>query len=258
MDLLLKEKVVFVTGSSHGLGRAIAKGFLEEEAKVVVTGLTEERTKKTVNEFNLDFDADRILSFVGDLTKRENIKKCVDNVISRFRRIDILIANLGSGKGSTDWNVSEEDWSKMMDLNLNGARRITNEVVPYMINNKCGSVVYISSIAGLEVIGAPIHYSVAKTALIAFSKNLSWKLAKDNIRVNTVCPGNIYFKNGTWDYKMKEKKEKVIEMLENKVPLKRFSSPEEIADIVLFLASERASFITGACIIADGGQTISV
>lgn len=132
-----------------------------------------------------------------------------------------------------------------------------NEVLPTMIVNKSGSIVFISSIAGIEVIGAPIHYSVAKAAIIAFSKNLATKVAKYNIRVNTICPGNIYFENGTWDYKLKENKNKVLAMLKNSVPLNRFASPEEIADLVLFISSNKMSFMTGACLVIDGGQTIS-
>ena len=127
-----------------------------------------------------------------------------------------------------------------------------------MMEKKSGSIVFISSIAGMEVIGAPIHYSVAKAALISFSKNLSKKVANNNIRVNTICPGNIYFENGTWDYKLKENKGKVIAMLEHSVPLNRFASPEEIADLVMFISSNKMSFMTGSCLVIDGGQTVSI
>ena len=127
-----------------------------------------------------------------------------------------------------------------------------------MIENGGGSILYISSIAGLEVIGAPVQYSVAKAALIAYMKNLSRLLGKQKIRVNAVCPGNIYFKDGTWDIRMQENKQGVLDMLDKNVPLNRFASTEEIADLVTFLSSERASFITGSCIVSDGGQTISI
>jgi 3-oxoacyl-[acyl-carrier protein] reductase len=127
-----------------------------------------------------------------------------------------------------------------------------------MIEQNYGSIVYISSIAGVEVIGAPIHYSVAKASLMAFAKNLSKKLARNNIRTNVICPGNIYFEEGTWDFKLRKNREEVLEMIDKTVPMNRFATPEEIANLALFLASERASFITGSTIIADGGQTVGI
>ncbi len=258
MELLLKEKVVFVTASAHGLGKGIAKGFLEEGAYVVINGISQERVNRTLREFEETYGDHRVLAYNGDLTKNSQIKQCVKEIISRFGRIDVLVGNLGSGRGATEWQISEEDWATMMDLNFNGARRVTNEVAPYMIQNNCGSIIFISSISGREVIGAPIHYSVAKAAVTAFAKNLSFRLAGNNIRVNTICPGNIYFENGTWDKKMKENPQGVNEMLKNRVPLQRFANPEEIANLVLFISSNKAGFITGSCIIADGGQTISI
>jgi 3-oxoacyl-[acyl-carrier protein] reductase len=258
MDLNLKNKVVLVTGSARGLGRAIAEGFLAEGASVVITDIDKERINHAVSLLGSGFGAERVLSFHGDFTKDDVIDECILKTIERFRRIDVLIANLGSGKGSLDWKISESDWNAMTDINFNGARKITNAVVPYMIENNYGSIVYISSIAGVEVIGAPIHYSVAKASLIALAKNLSKKLARNNIRANVVCPGNIYFEEGTWDFKLRENREKVLEMIEKTVPMNRFAAPEEVASIVLFLASEKASFITGSSIIADGGQTVGI
>lgn len=258
MNLGLKNKIVLITGSAQGLGKGICRKFLEEGAKIVVTDILKDRIEKTVNEFLKEYNIENIESFTGDLTKDKVITNCVKKVIDKYGRIDILIANLGTGKGSTDWLVPEKEWKNMFDMNFDGARKITNAVVPIMIKNNYGSIVYISSIAGVEVIGAPIHYSVAKAALIAFSKNLSRKVARNNIRVNTICPGNIFFKDGTWDVKMKENEEEVLQMLDKAVPQNRFASTEDIANIVIFISSEKASFITGSCFIADGGQTIGI
>ena len=255
MDLKLSGKIVLVTASAHGLGKAIATGFLEEGAKVIITDINQERIDNAFAELSRRFGRDTLFSFTGDLTKEGVINECVAKTEERFGAIDILVANLGSGRGSIEWKIPEDDWHAMMDINFNGARMITNAVVPRMIENGSGSIVYISSIAGVEVIGAPIHYSVAKAALIAFVKNLSKKLAGNAIRANVVCPGNIYFEEGTWDFKLKENREKVLEMLEKTVPVNRFAVPEEIANLVLFLASEKASFITGSTLVADGGQT---
>lgn len=258
MNLELKDKVVVVTGSAHGLGKGICKKFLEEGATVTVTDIIKERTTKTYTEFLHDYGSKKLIEFTGDLTKDDVIKKFLDKVIKKFNKIDILVANLGTGSGTSDWQVAEEEWGKIFDLNFNGARKITNAIIPGMQQNNFGSIIYISSIAGVEVIGAPIHYSVAKAALIAYSKNLSKKVAGKNIRVNTICPGNIYFKNGTWDIKMKENKGNVLEMLSKSVPLNHFATPEDIANLVVFISSEKASFITGSCLIVDGGQTVGI
>jgi 3-oxoacyl-[acyl-carrier protein] reductase len=126
-----------------------------------------------------------------------------------------------------------------------------------MIKQNGGSIILISSIAGHEVLPAPIPYSVAKAGVIVVCKNLSRHLAPHNIRINAVAPGNIFVKEGTWDKKIKEDPGGVKQYIETEVPMKRLGKPEEIADAVVFLASERASFITGACLIVDGGQTRS-
>ncbi|MDQ7816755.1 MAG: SDR family oxidoreductase [Melioribacteraceae bacterium] len=258
MDLQLKDKVVVITGSGQGLGKGIAEAFLKEGAKVTVTDILEERIKDVEKEFNKNYDSKKIHFYFGNLVEQTEIDKCVGSVISKFGKIDVLIANLGSGRGTVDWDIPEEDWNKMLDINFTGARRITSTVLPHMIKNGRGTVTFISSIAGVEIIGAPIHYSVAKAAVIAYAKGLSKKVAVKNIRVNIVCPGNIYFENGTWDHKIKENKQKVMEMLETKVPLKRFAAPEEIANLVAFISSEKMSFMTGSCLILDGGQTVTI
>jgi len=258
MNLELKGKVVLITGSGQGLGKGIAKGFLEEGSDVILTDIDKDKLNETTHDFNQLFPNVKIFSFVGDLTKESEIIGCIESAIIFFGRIDILIANLGSGQSVSGWDPSEEEWERMMDMNFNGARRITKAVVPFMIENKSGSLIYISSIAGKEVIGAPVTYSVIKAGLIAYSKNLSFKLADYHIRVNTICPGNMYFVNGTWEKKMKDDPTKVNSMINEKVPLRRFTTPEEIAHLVLFLASDKASFITGSCIIVDGGQTVSI
>ncbi|MDP1879875.1 MAG: SDR family NAD(P)-dependent oxidoreductase [Parachlamydiaceae bacterium] len=258
MNLELQNKIVLISASGQGLGRGIAESFLKEKAKVVITDIHEDRLNSTLDELKEKYDVENIFLFCGNMINKNDISNCVNLVVKRFGRIDILVANLGSGVGTSDWNVSEDDWNNMLDINFTGARRIVNEVLPTMIENKSGSIVFISSIAGIEVIETPIHYSVAKAALIAFSKNLARKIAKNNIRVNTICPGNIYFENGIWDNKLKVDREKVLEMLEKSVPLNRFASPEEIANLVLLISSDKMSFMTGSCLVIDGGQTVTI
>ena len=258
MDLNLKDKVVLISGSAHGLGKAISESFLREGASVVISDIDQSRLDKTIEEFSAGHSNLRIGSFCGDLTSSGDIQNCISYTKSRFGKIDICVANLGSGRGLSGWNIPDDEWHRMMSLNFDGARVLTNSILPSMIKSGGGAIVFISSIAGLETIGAPVQYSVAKAALIAYSKNISRLVGNNNIRVNTVCPGNIYFEDGTWDFKMRENRQAVLEMIEKSVPLNRFASPEEISDLVLFLSSERSAFITGSCIIADGGQTISI
>ena len=119
-------------------------------------------------------------------------------------------------------------------------------------------MLFIASVAGMEALGAPVDYSVAKTAVIAFSKNLARKAAVDGIRVNCIAPGNIFFEGGSWDKKILEAPEQIKQLIDTTVPMQRFGQPEEIVDAVLFLCSERASFITGSVLKVDGGQTTGI
>lgn len=258
MDLNIKNKVVLITGSGQGLGKGIAESLLSEGAKVIITDVLADRLESVKLDLEHKFASSNIFIFKGDLTQNEDITACIESSINHFGQIDILVANLGSGRSIPDWNPSDDEWKRVIDLNFEGARKITNVLVPSMIERGHGNLIFISSIAGKEVIGAPIAYSVAKASLIAYSKNLSVKLAPFGIRVNTVCPGNIYFKGGDWDSKIKQDESKVKSMLELTVPLNRFTTPEEIANTILFLSSDKSAFITGSAITIDGGQTVSI
>lgn len=254
MDLHLENKTAIITGSGSGLGLGIAKSLISEGANVIITDRNTERGLSALRELA----GTNALYVEGDITSGEVIETCTSEAMNRFGSVDILIANVGSGKGSAGWNVPEGQWSEMLNLNFHGARRIVDTVVPRMISKKQGSIVFIGSIAGLEDVGAPMHYSVAKASLIAYSKLLSRRLANQGIRVNCVCPGNMYFEGGTWDIKSKEDPERVTRMLEEKVPQHRFATVAEVADLVTILVSDRSSFVTGACLVVDGGQTVSL
>ena len=149
-----------------------------------------------------------------------------------------------------------EQWQKVWGVELR-VRPLHCEKFSLVLIFRKRSIVFVSSICGVESLGAPVDYSVAKSALISFAKNLSLKIAHRG-RANVVAPGNVYFKGGTWDEKLRSDKIEVENMIENQVPMKRFGKPEEIADAVVFLCSERASFITGSVLRVDGGQTNSL
>jgi 3-oxoacyl-[acyl-carrier protein] reductase len=257
MDLLLRYRNVLITGSSRGLGKAIAAEFLREGARVAVTGRDGDIVDKTVREFSSAFDRSWVVPFVGDLTDAPTISSCVDVVTEAFGSIDILVANIGSGRAPVSPVSPEDEWERMMEVNFHGARRITDRVLPLMLKRKSGSIIHISSIAGLEAIGAPASYSAAKSALNVWSKTLARVVSREGVRINVVSPGNILASDGTWERKRKENPAAVEAMLDHAVPMKRFASPEEIARVVVFVASERASFMTGSCVVVDGGQTTS-
>ena len=253
MDLGIKNHVVLVTGSSRGIGQAIALEFAREGARVVVTGRNQEDVNNAVKQIHTA--GGESFGFAGDLTDETNIKSCIDQVIDRWSTIDTLVGNLGSGKGQRGWDVDATEWNRLIDLNLTGNVKISRAAIPHLMKSKDGNIVFIGSTAGLETLGAPPAYETAKSALIAYSKNLANEVAKDLIRVNVVAPGNIMFPGSTWDEKMKSNRSAVQTLIEEQVPLKRFGKAEEIANAVLFLASQKAAFITGTCMVVDGGQT---
>ena len=257
MDLELTGKYVLVTGSSQGIGLGIAKRFLEEGARVILTS-------KSINELEKvkaallkeNFNSSDIFIFACDFTDPIEIENLKENICRTIGQLDILIANVGSGKSLSTLIPPQEHFDTIFDLNFNTAVNSAREFYPLLQETK-GAIIFIGSIAGIEAFGAPIDYSVAKAAVIAFSKNLARKAAGDGIRVNCIAPGNVFFEGGTWDEKIKNNPEYVRKLIEATVPMNRFGRPEEIADACLFLASERASFITGALLCIDGGQTVS-
>jgi 3-oxoacyl-[acyl-carrier protein] reductase len=251
MRLNLEDKVVLISGSSRGIGKSIAKSFLAEGAKVVVSG----RKQEDINKFLEDNAAykEKIMTFCGDLTQDIIIDQIVEKTLSKFGTIDCLIPNTGKGAVPFGCEVGSNEWEEAFEINMWASVKLTRKVFPVM-KEKGGSIVFVTALAGLEAVDAPITYSTAKSALIAYAKNLSRELAKFNIRVNSVAPGNIIFPGGRWEEKLAENREKFMKYIDESVVMKRFGKPEEIADFVVFMSSDKASFLTGECICIDGGQ----
>ncbi|WP_276359567.1 SDR family oxidoreductase [Daejeonella sp. H1SJ63] len=253
MDLELNNKNVVITGGTKGIGLSIAQGFLDEGANVHI--ISRSPGKALVSKQTKQYPGKGFF-YQCDVTDEQSLSACYSEILTNSNNtIDILVSNVGSGKSpllpineKRDWELC---WNTNFTSSLNAARVFSGSLV-----KSKGTMIFISSIAGLEFIGAPTEYSIAKAALISFSKTLSHRLAPD-VRVNVVAPGNIFVEEGTWGNKMQENPEKVALMLNEKVPLKRFGLPEEVSDLVLFLSSSRAAFITGGCFVIDGGQTIS-
>jgi 3-oxoacyl-[acyl-carrier protein] reductase len=257
VDLELRGKRVLVTGSTRGIGRAAAEHFLEEGARVVLTSRSEAELRKAKEELASCHAASDVLYRACDFRSPGDIRALREFIASSWDGLDVLVANVGHGVSVPDPIPDRAHMEEVFAENLHSAIDSAREFLPVLAASK-GSIVFVSSIAGVEAFGAPVDYSVAKTAVIAFSKNLARKAADEGVRVNCVAPGNVYFEGGSWDMKLKDDPERIRGIIESTVPMKRFADPAEIADAILFLSSPRASFITGACLIVDGGQTTTL
>lgn len=254
MDLCWTDRVALVSGSSRGIGRAIARTFLAEGARVVVTGRQPDSLAQTTAALQAEFGQERVLGLSGDLSQTAHVATVVRRTREQWGEIDCVVANIGSGTAKNGWQLNQADWDPVFDVNFWSGVRLVEGVLPGMVNARRGSITFIASIVGVESVSAPLPYSAAKAAVVNYSKNLARQVGQYGVRVNCVAPGNILFPGGSWDQKLAQNREPVERYIEGEVALRRFGTPEEIAALVVFLASERAAFVTGACVVADGGQ----
>jgi len=250
MKLELDDRVALVTGASRGIGLAIAAALAAEGAKVALAA----RGSDALNEARATVGGDSSIH-VADVTDPAAAAALVRDVDKRWGRLDILVCNVGSGASVPPGKETAAEWSRVMDLNLFATTNAIEAARPLMARGSGDrSIICISSIAGMAALGAPVTYYAAKAALNATVRGLARPLALDGIRINAVAPGNVLAADGTWARKLVENRAAVEDMLVREVALRRLGKPEEIADLVAFLASPRAAFITGSVVVADGGQ----
>ena len=256
MDLKLNNKKVLITGASRGIGLAVAESFLQEGAKTCLVSRGSNALFDNEKKLQDAYGLENAFACKCDCSNIESLNNLKGKVESRWSVVDIVIVNVGDGRSVSDALPSDEQWKSTWNSNFESALQTARTFLPILEESQ-GVLLFVSSIAGIEAFGAPTDYSTAKTAIIALAKNMARKLAP-NVRVNVIAPGNVYFKGSSWDDKIQKDKCRVDEIIKSTVPMNRFATPQEIADSAVFLCSDRASFITGATLVIDGGQTVGV
>ena len=250
----LDKKVALITGGGTGIGAAIAKRFTESGASIAVTGRRAGPIEKIARELNG-------LAIPGDTTKSDDCDAAVKQTIDRFGRLDIVIANAGIMSVGNVVSQTLQEWHKIMDINISGVMQIARAAIPAMIDQGKGSIVNISSVAGLSAGAELTGYVTSKHAVTGLTKSMAIDYGKDNIRVNTLCPGWIRTpmseeEMATIAANKNISVQEALGLTVKYLPLQRMAEPDEIATCAEFLASDDASFVTGITLVADGGGEI--
>ncbi len=245
-------KVVLITGGSGGIGSAAAKIFAENGARLVLVGTSKEKTEVKAKELGLK-DGE-YLALVADVSREEDVKAYVEATVEKFGRIDVFFNNAGlEGSVARTAEITSENMQKVYGVNLMGVHYGLKHVLKVMLKQKNGSIINTASLAGLRGFPGMGAYVASKHAVVGLTRSAALEVALEGIRVNAVCPAPV-------ETRMMESIEKVFgegarESFEKGVPMNRYAKPEEIAQLVYFLASDKASFITGGIYTIDGGQS---
>lgn len=260
MNLGLTDQVALVSGASRGIGFSIAAAFAAEGCKVAIVARDGVALAAAAERLTATAGAGRILAIAADMGNEAEVAEAVARTEAELGPIRAAVANAGSGAARTGVDLGRADWQSAFDANFYPATLLASALLPRMAARRLGSLTFVSSIAGSEAIRAPIPYAAAKAALNMAVKAYAQQVGSANVRVNAVAPGNVFFPGGSWAQKFEDAGKKALfaEYIEREVALRRFATPREIADVVVFLASTRASFVSGAIVAADGGQLRSV
>jgi 3-oxoacyl-[acyl-carrier protein] reductase len=257
MDLDLSGKIAIVTGSSRGLGLATAEALLREGCRVTICARNERGLAAAEEQLRTIAPPDgRLLAIAADLATPDGVETVVTRTVDAFGGLDILVNNVGLAKGAGIVDTTDAEWQEAFDQTLYPAIRASRLAVPHMRRRGGGSIVMIASIWGRES-GGRMTYNAVKAAEISLAKAMAQQLARDNIRVNSVAPGSILFAGGSWDRRRRDDPEGIAEFVRRDLPFGRFGRPEEVGAVVAFLASPRASWISGASVPVDGCQSRS-
>jgi 3-oxoacyl-[acyl-carrier protein] reductase len=257
MDLQLGGKVAIVTGSSKGLGLASAKALAAEGCRLCLCARGAEALEQAAAELRGLSGAQSVISVRADLATLDGAEHVVTAAIRAWGGIDILVNNVGAAKGNEIVDTPDSVWQEALHQTLYPAIRMSRLVVPYMRQHKSGSIVMIASIWGRES-GGRMTYNAVKAAEISLAKSMAQQLARDGIRVNSVAPGSILFPGGSWDRRQQADPDEIAEFVGRELPFGRFGRADEVGSVVAFLASPRASWISGSCVPVDGCQSRSL
>lgn len=249
MDLLLQGKNILITGGSKGIGKAIAKIFVSEGANVSIAARDMEALKSAKEELG-----GNVSIFQANILNADERENLIQSYIKKMGRIDVLINNAGGSNGDKVMETDMELFYEALELNYFSVVHLSKLAIEHMKKSRSGSIINMTSVFGRES-GGKVTYNNAKSALISFTKSLANEVISYGIRVNSIAPGSILHETGNWKKRLENDPEGIKQFVKNEIPAGRFGSPEEIANVAAFLASEKASWIVGASINVDGGQS---
>ncbi len=242
----LSEKTAIITGSARGIGKSIAEKFSENGANIVIVDILQEEIDKTVE--SIKVANPNIIGIKCNITKEDEVESCVKRVLERFESIDILVNNAGITKDKLLMRMSLADWEAVIRVNLTGTFLFTQKVSKIMMRQRKGKILNIASVIGLIGNAGQANYAASKGGIIAFTKSIAKELASRNINVNAIAPG--FIKTEMTD----KLPEPIQESYLKNIPLKRFGTKKDVANLALFLCCEDSDYITGQVIVIDGGM----